>query len=312
MAKSNQSQGLVVRREYHFGDEGDLLNILCLLVQNWNVPALIVAGHYFLLCDSENSRLVAVLSSAGADTSLSQAEKDLLAKVGDFPVRSLKAGLHLLKAFPGRGWRIAVAVDDHQFQRVQCDAPSGIAAGELRKAYYSRQMDLPCELEEAIISEGLKVDDVIALNSSRHRSSESVLPGKTYFFSEAVHKNRFTDKRRSWLLQRPGFSGPTAFFEEGLLYFRPLGTAERLCLIGKDGRAYCSGAMVEFLFDLSARGAEAIIMFIPGGCRDDVDLAVEAFMSLQMGVREILAVWQTGVDAAGDAVLGAVTHYAIA
>ncbi|HBL25707.1 MAG TPA: hypothetical protein DD490_02610 [Acidobacteria bacterium] len=70
--------------------------------------------------------------------------------------------------------------------------------------------------------------------------------------------------------------------------------------------------MVEFLFDLSARGAEAIIMFIPGGCRDDVDLAVEAFMSLQMGVREILAVWQTGVDAAGDAVLGAVTHYAIA
>jgi hypothetical protein len=312
MAKSEFSQCLVVKQIVRLHEGEDLLSRLCALMQPWDFPVTVIAGHYFLLYDAKESRLVGVLSSAVGEASLHQAEKDLIGKVGDFPMLSLITGLRLLKAFPDRSWRIAVAVDDHQFQRVQCDAPEGVHAGELRKSYYQQQSKLPREFEEAIFAEGFKVDDVIIDNSSRHRDRDSVLPRKTLLFSEVTHRNRFTDKRRKWLLKRPGFSDATTFFEEGLLYFRPLGTAERLCLIGSDGRAYCSGAMVEFLFDLTSHGSEAVLMFIPGDCRDDVDLAVEAFMSLQVGVREIIAVWQTDVGAAGEAIFGMITHYTIA
>ena len=312
MANGEFSQRLVVKQIVRLHEGEAPLSVLCSLMQLWDFPVTIIAGHYFLLHDAKESRLVGVLSSAVGEASLHQAEKDLIDKVGNFPVLSLRTGLRVLKAFHGRSWRIAVAVDDHQFQRVQCDAPEGVRAGELRKSYYQQQSKLPSEFEEAILAEGFKVDDVIVDNSNRHRDRDSVLPRKTLLFSEVTHRNRFTDKRRKWLLKRPGFSDATTFFEEGLLYFRPLDTAERLCLIGSDGRAYCSGAMIEFLFDLASRGTEAIVMFIPGDCRDDVDLAVEAFMSLQVGVNEIIAVWQTDVGAAGEAIFGMITHYTIA
>ena len=70
--------------------------------------------------------------------------------------------------------------------------------------------------------------------------------------------------------------------------------------------------MIEFIFDLTARGSKAILMFIPGDCRDDVDLAVEAFMSLETEINEIIAVWQTGINASGVAIFDAMTHYTVA
>jgi hypothetical protein len=311
MGMSRLSQRLVVKKLVRLEEGKDLLSILCSLARSWDFPVTIIAGHYFLLYDAWQSRLVAVLSSAADSAFFHQAEKDLIAKVGDFPVLSLRTGIRVLKMFPGRGWRIAIAVDDHQFQRVQYDAPEGVHAGEIRRAYYQQQGRLPGELEEIILAEGLKVEHVVVDNSDQHRDQNSVLPRKTLFFSEATHRNRFTDKRREWLLKQPGFSGATTFFEDGLLYFRPLGTAERLCLIGSDGRAYCSGAMMEFLFDLDSRDFEAVLMFIPGDCKDDVDLAVEAFICLQIGGREILAVWQKGVSDTRAAILGAQNHNTI-
>lgn len=304
------AQQLVLKNAVELGSAEDPLGAICSLLKTWEFPATIIAGHYFLLYDVRQSRLVAVLSSSSGAGSLEQAEQDLIAKVGDFPSLSLRIGLRVLKAFPDRGWRIAVAVDDHQFQRVQYDAPEGSRAGDLRRGYYQQQPVLPAELTEVVEAEGFQVEDVIADNSDPGRTRDSVLPRETLFFSEATHRNRFTDMRRRWLLKKPGFSGAEAFFEDGLLYFRPLGNAERICLIGSDGRAYCSGAMVEFLFDLASRGAEAILMFIPGDCKDDVDLAIEAFLSLQGSIKEIVAVWQTGVGAAGNVILGAMTHYA--
>src|SRR4051812_28737959 len=136
------SQRLVAKELVRLEEGEELLSILCSLVRSWDFPATIIAGHYFLLYDAEHSRLVAVLSSAADEASFLQAEKDLIAKVGNFPVLSLITGIRVLKAFPGRSWRIAIAVDDHQFQRVQCDAPEGVRAGEIRKAYYQQQPGL--------------------------------------------------------------------------------------------------------------------------------------------------------------------------
>jgi hypothetical protein len=285
----SSSQRWVAKRLMKFaGIEGTASGLLTLL-EPWDFPVSIVAGHYFLLYDSEADRLVPVVSSAASGAFVGEAEQDLVARVGDLPSSSLRIALRLLHAFPNRGWRIAIAIDDHQFQRVQSRAPTGPRAEELRSAYY-KQHGIPAELQEVIAESGFSVADVVVDNSDPARK-HSVLPRTTKLFSEATHRNRFTDRRRKWLLKHPGFTGAQAFFEDGLLYFRPLDSGERVCLVGADGRAYCSGAMIEFLFDLASRGAKGILMFIPNDCRDDVDLAIEAFMSLETDVIEVATVW---------------------
>src|SRR5207253_10477536 len=95
MDTNQLSQRLIVKEFVQFREGQELLGILCSLVRSWDYPATIIAGHYFLLYDAEHLRLVAVLSSAADKASFGQAERDLIAKVGDFPVLSLIAGIRV-------------------------------------------------------------------------------------------------------------------------------------------------------------------------------------------------------------------------
>jgi hypothetical protein len=283
------------------------------LVADWPGVVRIVAGHFFVVLDPIGGDLIPSCAVTRREPSwlqrLTPIERRLMTHSGDFTLRSLAAGFDLVQRAEGRDWKIMLTVDDHQFQRERDErGPPGDGVARLRRRFLHAAA-IPEFAVTFCARRRVDVREVFQTNDDDSRPPSALLPSKSYLYSESVHRNRFSERFRTTSKDLPGFSSGLHGVENGLLYFEPADSESKFCLIDREGAPQCSGAMIELLLDMIRVGADGAVMFIPGTCRHEVDIAVQVAMSMHERLSNVVAAWHDGADADGRSEFTQLTHY---
>lgn len=282
----------------------DLYRTISETARGWSGKTTIVAGHYMLVFRESTGELVPLLRSiAFSDPAATDHERQLVQEVGEFPETTFEMALELLREDPAQR-RIALVVNDTHFRILQAEAPSGDELARLRRLYYAGGGQLPEPFLERLA--GQPVAEVFERNDAV-RPADHTLPPETLFFSEHILQKEF-GRRRSEFARYPGFIDSKSAVTGSRLLYRPLFSGNEVCLINGEGSCDCSGATLELMFSLSARGARNVILFIPEECRSAVQVSLEATLRFLPSLDNVIAVWSSS-QGPDRGLLGPVTFY---
>ncbi|MBI2808713.1 MAG: hypothetical protein HYX68_27305 [Planctomycetes bacterium] len=279
----------------------------------WQGKLTIMAGHYMLIYDRNRKKLIPFLASElKGETGFSGSEPATFKEdVGDFPEASFELGLKLVANRPSQESRIALLVNDHQFQTFQEHLPKGAALAQLKQRYYREHPGLPESLRQ--LAEPYGPQDAL-LEPNHSKRSKDTLPSRTFFFSENSLQNRFKDHRRPSLINLPGFRyvRSPAYGPAPRLLFQLSTRADPLCLVDEREGCACSGIMLELLLILAERGTRHVILFIPYVCKYPVRSSIEAMMSSSLTpFANVIAAWGDQPDESGKVRFLTTTSYAL-
>lgn len=271
--------------EYYLDSESEMIQFLveqALHFQGSNVA--IVAGHYMLMYDELEKKLVPMIWQDSNNKEVIERSKSL---AGNFPVDSLKLGLMLFQKYAKLSLtpKIVLAVNDHHFHSGvmikrfnQDDIP------QLKRDYYRLNHSIPNSYLNLIAKFNLKLENVF-LKNHKKRNEKEILPSETILFSEQVYRNRF-DK-----YIRPALRKDSSFFEKRSqkgkpnLYFKGLTNSKNFCLT-ETGECGCSGEVILFVLDLFNKGFFNIIFITPSECSNPVNSGIEVAMYLNSKEKE--------------------------
>jgi len=247
-----------------------------------------MAGHYMLMYDDDQDCLVPMVWQ---DTDNPEVKNFSMRMAGDFPVRSLRYGLVLWKAYTEAGLdaEVALLVNDHQFQSKSFqpkdhDKIKG-RGGELRRQYYRDSDPIPLSFRQLLNDIDAEADDVIMRRDDPTRASKEVLPRTTPFFSERVLRNRFDDKTEQLLIDDTRFEKRSFENRKSEFYYRPEIGNEDLCLT-QDGNCSCSGEVIQFTEELCKEDVTNVVFFSPSECIRPVNAGIQAALYLNYEYRD--------------------------
>jgi hypothetical protein len=230
-------------------------------------PISVLAGHFWLVFDSERGKLVPLIESE-----LSQCSKVsmLLPLVHDFPDTTFCLGLSVVERLGSGRSKISLLVDDETIRHIQ-ELPSDVDLQMLRRDFFHGIDLAPKSYLEQVARRGLNPCEIFEPNTKRRASS--ILPTESYLFSEHVLRARFRKKVRGKLEKLDGFKLREDPIAVSVLFERE-GCVWESCTIEKGGEQTCSGpafAMMEILRDRSYRH---LFWFLPSVCWEGVVNAV--------------------------------------
>lgn len=225
----------------------------------------IVAGHFMLMYDGETSGLVPMIWQDAKNKQVASVSKAL---AGDFPVYTFSLGLQAFDIFSEtHSPKILLVVNDHLFQSSSWNSSFGRSdkdAGELRRAFYRDAPRLPPSYELQMSQSGKTFEETFLDNHNSVRNKQSILPQKTYFFSEQVFRNQFGRDTEAFLRSRFFYSQKDG--EQSSIMFSPWGQAESAVCLTEDGRCGCSGEVIQMLLHLAEREINTVLCFVPEEC----------------------------------------------
>lgn len=237
----------------------------------------IVAGHFMLMYDDQADRLVPMVYQDATNPKVELLSKEM---AGDFPLRTFKLGLSLVKSYQGKSIfpKLVLIVNDHIFQ-TEGWSTQGLKdkdkAGSLRQSFYRQKYPLPKSFFREIKEAGLSTE-IILENNNAGRISD-ILPKTTRLFSEQALRNYFDQYRRNELRRLPLFTEVTRAGTKSKLLFKATREGPDVCL-AEDGECGCSGELIEFFIRLAAKSFKQIIFFVPDECKIAVDVGIRAFL----------------------------------
>jgi hypothetical protein len=281
-------------QESCFPDEASLFKDLSAFADARVGKLTIMAGHFMLVYRPKSNILVPLLMSSVAEPDADDAEIERAKSVGDFPQASLRLGARLVSQAPTRERKIALLVNDHQFQVFQQHKiPSGTELAKLKKFFYRSANALPPQLR-AVLEELKLGEEAFERNDSER--SNATLPSKTFCFSENSLRGNFEKNRSKKILEKPGFQQRGGGFGTRQVVYRSEGSVKPVCLLDEQAGCSCNGAMTEFLLVLREKGAESLIVFVPDECRVQVDESIRATMEGLDCFEGVFAVWGNEVS----------------
>lgn len=302
----------VLVQPHRYDSQERLLTELISSAMAWPGKTVTMAGHFMLMYREPSHVLAPLIGSAIADDpEASPQEREYALVVGDFPELSFAMGLRLVAARRPEETRIALLVNDHQFQSFQRSHPAGGELQRIRRAYYETTPDLPAPLRQLAKGCG-PLEDLLEPNHAR-REKTSSLPSRAFCFSEQVLQNRFSKHRKPWILQQPGFRyvSSEVYNVPPRVVYMLQDSVHNICLIDEKEGCGCSGVMLEFLLVLAEQGARHLVLFIPYECRDPVHASIEAMMACLRPFENVIAVWAEPTSPSGHVTFLSTTSYRI-
>ena len=142
----------------------------------------IIAGHYMLAYDSDKHCFRPLISQELYETKLFNLAEEI---AGDLPVYSLDLALKIQKCIKEKEAKVTIVVNDRQIlNRKHC---SDTDIGILRKKYFADNC-LPKPFHDLLFQRKNSIASMIMDNNNKDRTTESVLPKKTFLFSRAGFK----------------------------------------------------------------------------------------------------------------------------
>ncbi|MCY2997023.1 MAG: hypothetical protein NT168_02840 [Planctomycetota bacterium] len=281
-------------QESCFPDQASLFKDLTAFADAQVGKLTIMAGHFMLVYRPKSNMLVPLLMASVEEPDADDAEIERAKSVGDFPQASLRLGARLVSEAPTRERKIALLVNDHQFQVFQQHKiPSGPDLAKLKKNFYRNANALPPQLR-AVLEELKLSDEAFERNDSER--ANATLPSKTFCFSENSLRGNFEKNRSKKILEKPGFRQRGGSFGTRQVVFRSEGSVKSVCLLDEQAGCSCNGAMTEFLLVLSEKGAKSLVVFVPDECRVQVDESIRATMDGLDCFDGVFAVWGNEVS----------------
>lgn len=275
-----------------FDSEDSCLNFLVNMESINDSNVGIVTGHYMLIYAPDSDTLIPAVYE-----DVPQSLKMYVwALAYDFPTHSLRISLELYKKlFHMRlNPKLILVVNDHKFQSnyfppFTYDQISD-RAGLMRQEYYRRSQPIPESFLSLICKNNLSATEVFLSNHSKKRKDESVLPEKSMLFSEHVLRKKFDKFTRPKLLRNQMFCHGNTLANASHLLFIPPNQSATYCLTeedyskesdGKNDTAMgtscgCSGEVIQFLKELTAKNFFDIVFFVPSDCAKQVDVGIQA------------------------------------
>ena len=261
-----------------FTSENDLLTFLGSLPFAPGEQVGIIAGHFMLMYDDKANGLVPMVHQDATNPKVKEFSQKM---AGDFPLRTFKLGVNLVKLFKSKGFasKLALIVNDHIFQTDGWSLQNlrdKNRAGELRHDFYRQKYPLPKSFFSELGSADLGTEAIVDNNNSA-RTPADILPKTTRLFSEQALRNYFDQNTRLELRQSPMFTEVAQSGTKSKLMFGGESLGHTVCLT-EGGDCGCSGELIEFFVRLSAKSLNALIFFVPDECKLAVEAGVKAFL----------------------------------
>ena len=261
-----------------FASENDLLTFLGGLPFASGEQVGIIAGHFMLMYDDEANGLVPMVYQDATNPKVKELSQKM---AGDFPLRTFKLGVNLVKYYQSKeiASKLALIVNDHIFQTEGWSLQNlkdKNHAGDLRHDFYRQKYPLPKSFFAELRSAGLETD-VIIDNNNAARTPTDILPKTTRLFSEQGLRNYFDQNTRLELRKSPMFTEVQQNGTKSKLMFGGDSVNHDVCLT-EGGDCGCSGELIEFFVRLSARSLKQLIFFVPYECRTAAAAGVKAFL----------------------------------
>lgn len=272
-----------------FTSENDLLTFLGSLPFAPGEHVGIVAGHFMLMYDDQADRLVPMVHQDATNPKV----KELSHKMaGDFPLRTFKLGVNLVKHYQSKeiASKLALIVNDHIFQTDGWSLQNlkdKNRVGDLRHDFYRQKYPLPKSFFAELRSAGLQTD-AVGDNNNAARTPADILPKTTRLFSEQALRNYFDQNTRLELRKSPMFTEVQQSGTKSKLMFVGDSAGHAVCLT-EDGACGCSGELIEFFVRLSGKSANTLIFFVPDECKLLVEAGVKAFLHTPPSCRRHLS-----------------------
>lgn len=268
-----------------FASENDLLSFLGGLPFAPGEQVGIVAGHFMLMYD-EAERLVPMVHQDARNPKVKELSQKM---AGDFPLRTFKLGVNLVKNYQIKeiASKLALIVNDHVFQTDGWSLQNlkdKTRTGDLRREFYRGELACPSSFRKELADNGWNIKDILLTNTHTRRDDDGILPSDSFCFSETVLRRRFDRATR------PELTKLETFVEKQLpgglkkLYFRPESKPTEFCLT-ENGDCGCGGEIVELLIQLGRRSLAGLILFIPSECMKGVVVGGNAFFDLPAPMR---------------------------
>lgn len=272
-----------------FASENDLLTFLGSLPFALGEQVGIVAGHFMLMYDDETNRLVPMVHQDATNPKV----KELSHKMaGDFPLRTFKLGVNLVKHYQSKeiASKLALIVNDHIFRTDGWSLQNlkdKNRAGDLRHDFYRQKYPLPKSFFAELRSTGLQTDALLD-NNNAARTPVDILPKNTRLFSEQALRNYFDQNTRLELRKSELFAEVQQNGTKSKLMFVGDTGGNSVCLTD-NGDCGCSGELIEFFVRLSSRELKTIVFFVPDECKRAAELGIKAFFHTPSECRGDLA-----------------------
>lgn len=256
--------------------ENDLEYTIDSIVES-NNPVAIIGGHYFLLYESKSDSLKPSVFQDFED----EGNKTFsLLRAKNFPLKTFKMTLQLINHFTIKKIvsKCVLVVDDDFFHKKEFRGVSHYElikdrGYELRKKYFSSELNLPKSFIELIENLNLSVKNIFE-NFENSGKEDSYMPSDSIFISERRLCKQFkkTSKR---VFNSEDIFISTAFNDDEYNNLTLQDSAvNQYCLI-EDGLCNCGGKAFQLYYDIINKGYTNIVFFVPNECIESVNKGAE-------------------------------------
>jgi hypothetical protein len=273
-------------QKLRFASENDLLSFLGGLPFVPGEQVGIIAGHFMLMYDDEANGLVPMVHQDATNPRVRKFSNEM---AGDFPLKTFKLGVNLVKNYQSKeiASKLALIVNDHIFQ-TDGWSPQNLKdktqTGELRRMFYRTEASFPPSFRKELTNNGCDSKEILLTNIHTRKDDEGILPPDSFCFSETALRRRFDRATRPHLAKLATFVEKRLPGGSKKLYFRPESNATEFCLT-ENGECGCGGEIIELLIQLAQQSLAGLILFIPTECMKAVVVGVNAFFELPAEMR---------------------------
>ena len=254
----------------------DLIHTLLSVRPQKGKRVAIMAGHFMLMYDHMQDELVPMIWQDAVNHHVIAHSKTM---AGDFPLRTFKCGVELVKSFAKINIeaKIVLLVNDHKFrsesfQPFNQECVSNRTEELRRKFYYHNSF--PNSFRERFFKNDLKPASSILMNNDIHRPASSLLPKECWYYSEQALRGRFKHTTRKTMKQDDHFRIIRLGKGMDEIFYREDEYSKEVCLT-EEGACGCCGEIIQFFLEIAEKGFQEIIFFTPDECTIPVEAAAE-------------------------------------
>jgi len=250
-----------------------------------NGKTAVLAGHFMLLYNKKEHSLFPAIKEAVNEPYL-RSKIVNRTDVGIFPMRTFKLGLKLNSHT--ENCKIVLLVNDESYRIEAITKKEKAEMDEkgrenLRQNFFWNESFEPQIYNQLIEEHHKKPEDVFIINSDSERGKydKSILPIKTFYFSERVLNKKFNNSTVEHLLKENKLFGwVTSTGKEVKYRSKKRNPRSNYCVSG-DTTSPCVATSLQLYYELFTKfDIDNIIMMVPKHCKDSVNQAAEIALDI--------------------------------